>query len=426
MDLLTAIFLLLGLSVLAGEVASRLGHVALVGQVAVGIVLGPTLLGPYLGLSLTSGSLAAPLNGLQTIAVFFILFMAGLEVVPEDIWTTGTLTATLGLLIFLVPFLVGAWTLPLLLHGVGVTFQTALFLSLTLSITALPVMAVVLIELKLLKSRLGAMVMGAAVVNELAAMTVFAILLEVHNGGASSLGVLTAVLGVAVFILIILAVHQGLKILRHRPVWARMQRRFHGPLQKREVWFALLMVGAISCSLLSEYLGLTYLIGAFYAGLLITRESAGPVARREIGKVLNTMTWGFFIPLFFAFVGLEMNLRLLLDPTWEVIFLLLLLFACATKVAVGATVPLLFGWKPRPSAAVAALVNGRGAVELAIATILLGLGVFTQQLYTLVAAVGLVTTILAPLGAQAVISGPEDLGPQQASQVGSRSSTAAD
>jgi Kef-type K+ transport system membrane component KefB len=425
-DLLTAIFLLLGLSVLAGELASRLGHVALVGQVVVGIILGPTLLGPYLGLSLSTGALASPLTGIQTIAVFFILFMAGLEVVPEDIWTTGGVTATLGILVFLVPFLLGAWLLPLLLPGPALPSTTYLFASLTLSITALPVMAVILIELDLLRSRLGAMVMGAAVVNELSAMTVFAILLEVRSGGGSVGGIATAVLGVALFILTILAVHQILKVARARPGWAKLQARLSGPLRKREVWFALLMVGAISCALYSEFLGLTYLIGAFYAGLLVTRESAGPVARRDIGRVLNTMTWGFFIPLFFAFVGLNMNLTTLLTPSWELAFLGVLGIACATKLLVGAAIPAAFGWDRRSSGAVASLVNGRGAVELAIATILLGMGVFSPQLFTLVAAVGLVTTILAPLGAMAALGGAKQPGPGPVSpEDGSRASVPA-
>ena len=398
MDFLTALFLLLGTSVIAGEVAGRLGHVALVGQVAVGVVLGPTLLGPHLGLNMDPNTtVGAGLTAIETIAVFFILFMAGLEIVPEDIWNTGALSAVLGVTVFVVPFLVVAWVVPFVVPGIS--SLTALFLALTLSITALPVMAVILIELRMLRTRLGSMVMGAAVVNELAAMTTFAILLQFRSGSTSLLPLAIAILEVAVFISVVLSIHQGLKLLRQGPLWIRLQERLARPLRKRQVWFALLMVGALSSALLSQALGLTFLIGAFYAGLLVTRESAGPVARREIGRVFGTMTWGFFIPLFFAFVGLNMNLTLLFTVQNAVIFGVLVLLACLTKIMVGAAVPLGFGWSPRASAAVASLVNGRGAVELASATILLSMGVFTPLLFTLVASVGVVTTVLAPLGA---------------------------
>ncbi len=398
MDFLTALFLLLGCSVLAGEVAARLGHVALVGQVAVGIVLGPTLLGPHLGLSMSSNSPVGPgLNAVETIAVFFILFMAGLEVVPEDLWNTGALSAVLGVSIFLFPFLVGAWFVPQVFPGLGETQD--LFISLTLSITALPVMAVILIELKLLKTRLGSMVLGAAVVNELAAMTTFAVLLQSSKGSADPWGLVIALLQVGVFLFTILTIHQVLKLLRQGPAWARLQQRLSRPLRKRQVWFALLLIMALSSSLLSQALGLTFLVGAFYAGLLVTRESAGPVARREIGRVFGTMTWGFFIPLFFVLVGLNMDLTPLLHLQVELVFGALLLFACLSKFTAGAVVPLMFRWTPRQAAAVASLVNGRGAVELAIATILLASGVFTVEIFTLVAAVGVVTTIIAPIGA---------------------------
>lgn len=398
MDFLTALFLILGCSVLAGEVAARLGHVALVGQVAVGIVLGPTLLGPHLGLSMSASSPVGPgLSAIQTIAVFFILFMAGLEVVPEDLWNTGALSGVLGVCIFVIPFLVGAWFVPAVFPDLP--FLTSLFIALTLSITALPVMAVILIELRLLKTRLGSAVMGAAVVNELAAMTTFAVLLQYHTGSDNPWSLVIALLQVALFVSIILTVHQALKLLRQGPLWVRLQERLARPLRRRQVWFALLMVMALSSSLLSQALGLTFLVGAFYAGLLVTRESAGPVARREIGRVFGTMTWGFFIPLFFALVGLDMDLTTLLPFPVMVAFGALLAFACLSKLAVGAAVPLLFRWPARQAATVASLVNGRGAVELAIATILLGAGIFSPEIFTLVASVGVVTSIIAPLGA---------------------------
>src|SRR5208282_6866276 len=103
-EFIIGLFLLLSCSVIVGEVFSRLGSVALVGQLIVGVVLGPSLLAPYLGLT----SVASSFSPLLTLATFFILLMAGLSVSPESVWATGPSSALLGVSTFLVPFIAGA------------------------------------------------------------------------------------------------------------------------------------------------------------------------------------------------------------------------------------------------------------------------------------------------------------------------------
>src|SRR5580698_7895807 len=215
------LFLLFGVALIGGEIAARFGQTALVGQLIVGVVLGPTVLGPtVLGhfLGLTSSNVE--LTGIQLLATFFVLLTAGLDVRPEEIFESGPQAITLGLTVFLGPFLIGALVVPLLFPGVA--FLTALFVSLTLSITALPVMAIMLVEFGINRTKMGILLMNTAVLNELAAVTVFAILLRLTTSSGIS-AVAVAVVSVGIFLSTVLAVHFGLRALRESRHWARAQ-----------------------------------------------------------------------------------------------------------------------------------------------------------------------------------------------------------
>lgn len=392
---IVGLFVLLASAVLVGEAMSRLGQAALVGQLAVGVLLGPTLLGPYLGL----GGPNLELQGIQFLATFFILVMAGLEVSPEEIYRTGFASALLGSTIFVVPFLIGALLVPWLYPGLPYT--TALFVALTLSITALPVMGVMLSELRLVRTRMGTLLMNASVVNELAAVTVFAVLLRLNASGSDgATAVAVSAISVGLFLTTVLAVHMALRTLRAHRSWEGLQRRFRETWRSKEAGFALLMIMGLGAALYSQFLGLTFLIGAFYAGLLVTPESAGRRVHRSISQVFDAITWGFFIPLFFAFVGLSMNLRgLLSTPATLLVFGVLAAFAVVSKLGVGAAVARFLGWPGPEARTIGFFVSSRGAVELAMAVILLQDGVFNTTLFTIVAGVGLVTTVIAPIGA---------------------------
>jgi len=393
---IVGMFLLIGAAVLVGELFSHFGQAALVGQLLVGVVLGPTLLGDPLGLN----SLSTEFQSLQFLATFFILMMAGLAVTPAQIRATGLSAALLGIAIFIVPFLLGAGLVRLLYPGLSTL--TALFVALTISITALPVLGVMLREFGLLGSRFGSLLMSTSLVNELAAVTTFAVLLRIETDPhAALLATATSVLTVALFLSSILTVHWVMRSLRQLKIWDRWVERFRESWRTREGGFAVLMVIGLGAALYSQFLGLTFLVGAFYAGLLITPESAGRREHRTISFVFEAVTWGFFIPLFFALVGFSMNFRLLGSSVLPILaFACLVVFALFSKVFVGAAVSRSIGLSSDESYAVGFLVSSRGAVELAMAVILLGEGIFTVPIYTVVAGVGLMTTFFSPIGAR--------------------------
>jgi len=393
---IVGMFLLIGAAVLVGELFSHFGQAALVGQLLVGVVLGPTLLGDPLGLS----SLSTEFQSLQFLATFFILMMAGLAVTPQQIRATGPSAALLGIAIFIVPFLLGAGLVRLLYPGLATL--TDLFVALTISITALPVLGVMLREFGLLGTRYGGLLMSTSLVNELAAVTTFAVLLRIESQpNAALLAIVTSILTVGLFLSSILTVHWVLRSLRQLKIWDRMVERFRESWRTREGGFAVLMVIGLGAALYSQFLGLTFLVGAFYAGLLITPESAGRREHRTISFIFEAITWGFFIPLFFALVGFSMNFRLLGSSLLPILaFAGLAVFALFSKVFVGTAVARSLGWSSDESLATGFLVSSRGAVELAMAVILLGEGIFTVPIYTVVAGVGLLTTFCSPIGAR--------------------------
>jgi Kef-type K+ transport system membrane component KefB len=400
-DFLIALFLLLALAVIVGEVCTRLGQAALVGQLLVGVVLGPTLLGPYLGITSTIPAFV----GIQTIATFFILLMAGLSVSPEQIWDTGLSAALLGLSIFLVPFIGGAAVVHVLYPGWGNT--KALFVAITISITALPVLAIMLREFGLMGTKFGTFLLNASVINEVAAVTAFAILLSISTSSTSTwVSVATSVATVALFLTTVLSIHMLLRSLRLLRIWDRMVRRFRESWRSREAGFALLIILGLGAALYSQFLGLTFVVGAFYAGLLVTPESAGAREHRSVSFMFEAITWGFFIPLFFALVGFNTNFAALFSsPLAVLIFAALCLFALSVKVGMGAGVARSLRWSKKESMAAGWLLTSRGAVELAMATILLTAGIFDSVTFTIVAGVGLVTTALSPVGARPFIRG---------------------
>jgi Kef-type K+ transport system membrane component KefB len=393
---LISLFLLLACAVFVGELFTRIGQAALVGQILVGVVLGPTVLGPYIGLP----SVSVELSGLQVVATFFILMMAGIQVTPAQIRNAGLGPILLGLGIFVIPFLLGA----VVVHVLFPSFSnlTTLFVSLTVSITALPVLAIMLRDFDLMRTRLGPYLINASVVNELAAVTAFAILLRIQTGGSSTgYDVGYAVGTVLLFLGTILAIYLLLTALRRAKHWERLVDRFHSTWRSREAGLAVLIVAALGAALYSQLLGLTFIVGAFYAGMLVTPESAGRRQHREISIVFDAVTWGFFIPIFFALVGFGTNFQQIAPTVVAVLaFAALVVYAIFSKVFVGTAVARTLGWGGQQAYATGFLLTSRGAVELAMAVILLNLHVFSTEVYTIVAGVGLITTLVAPIGAR--------------------------
>jgi Kef-type K+ transport system membrane component KefB len=391
-QLFVSIVIILVVARILGEVFQRIGQPPLVGELLAGLIIGPSLLGLVLP--------NPDLQVLSNLAVFFLMFLAGLQMDAREIRRAGKSAIVISLIAFFIPLLSGMYTSLLF----GLTTVQSLFMGLLLSITAVPVSAMVLMQFGILNSRLGSTVITAAVVNDIMSLIVLSIILQVAEdgpGGQINFGDLVASgINMAAFL-------GGIFLfdILFRKTAGRLQRKvepFFKKLQTKEAAFGVLLITTIGISLIAQDIGLHFIIGTFFSGLIVYK---GMIGRQNFNKVYGTIsaiTFGFFAPIFFTLIGIEFNVQSLLNAI--PLFLSLLGVAIVTKVVAGYVGAKIVGFSRELSLAIGFLMNGRGMVELVIAAIGFAAGVIDMTLFSIAVAIGLITSILAPITSRPLVS----------------------
>ena len=297
------------------------------------------------------------------------MFLAGLELHPEEIKKAGKRGAILSLLAFSVPFLATFGLMQLLEQSL----ISSMFVALTLAITAVPVSAVVLMEFKILNSKLGTTVMTAGIINDILSLMILAIILQMmitvgDDSGTETIDLLEVALStskIAAFIGGIFLVDYLLNRFSRQiskkfiPVFSK--------LKTKESGFAILLIVTFTISLIAEMSGLHFVIGTFFTGLIIYRKLIGKENFETINDVYKKITLGFFSSIFFAFIGTEMHAKLLSGSI--PLFLALLAVAIIGKIGGGYLGAKIVGFSTLKSKIIGYLMNSRGMVELVIAVI---------------------------------------------------------
>jgi Kef-type K+ transport system membrane component KefB len=384
-QLFVSIIIILVAARILGEVFQRIKQPPLVGEILAGVIIGPSVFAVV--------SPTADLRVMSDLAVFFLMFLTGLEMNPKEIRKAGRSAIVISLLAFFTPFLAGTYVS--LLFGLAVV--QSLFMGLLLSITAVPVSAIVLMQFGILNSKLGNNVITAAVINDILSLIVLSIILQVSAGGegsqleianlASSGVKIAAFLG-GIFLFDIL--------FRKTADWLpkRVEPFFH-KLQTKEAAFGILLITTIAISLIAQDIGLHFIIGTFFSGLVVYKEMIGKHNFNRVYSIISAITFGFFAPIFFALIGIELDIQTLYSSI--PLLLALLLVAITTKVAAGYLGAKLVGFTRETSLAIGFLMNGRGMVELVIASIGFAAGIIDSTLFSVAVAIGLATSVLAPI-----------------------------
>lgn len=371
---------------LLGEVFQRFNLPSLVGELLAGIIIGPSVL-----------SLVRPnesLTVLSDLGVFFLMFLAGLEMDPREIRKAGIRAGILSCIAFSLPFISGFAASQL----AGLNMIESLFMGLLLSITAVPVTAIVLMEFGIIKTKLGSTIITAAVINDILSLIILSVILQLsESGGTGTIDInqiLDSLIKIATFIGGIFLVDILLRKTSH---WlpSRMSPLF-ARLQTKEAAFGILLISTILLSLTAqELIGLHFIIGTFFSGLIVYKEIIRKQNFERVYGIISAITFGFFAPIFFAIVGINVQIDLIV----KVIPLFLLLTAVAILSKVGASYlgSRLARFSKDESFAIAFLMNGRGMVELVIATIGFGLGLIDITLFSIAVLIGFITTIMAPV-----------------------------
>lgn len=390
------LFLLLFTARLLGEIAKFAGMPSVLGELLAGIVLGPSILG-----ALAPGLFVVvfPQEALQYhlievvswLGLTMLLVVTGFETDLDLISRRAkpaTYTAAAGIV---VPFALGfgiAYLLPAeFLAADDQRLVFSLFIATALSISAIPVIAKVLIEMGVINRDIGQITIASGMINDTVGWLLLAVVASLARSGggeaASTAGetivLLVAFLGVAFTI--------GNRAVRGTLRW--VDNTLGGDLSMATT----VMILALGVGTVTQYLGLEAVLGAFVVGVLVGQVKRFDRAARHTFEVI---TLSIFAPIFFATAGLRVDLTTLLEPTAFLAGLAVLTVAIAGKFAgsfIGAKASGLSNWE---GIAIGSGLNARGALEIIVATIGISVGVLTGTMYTIIVMVAIITSLLAP------------------------------
>jgi Kef-type K+ transport system membrane component KefB len=374
---------------LVGALMTRIGQPQVMGEVLAGILLGPTLLGavaPAVKDYLFPSDIVPLLSAAADIGLAFFMFLVGLELNPAALRGRMPAAALISNVSAAFPIMLGvALAVPLyVLVGPDRGFVPfALFIGVSMSITAFPVLARIVLERRMLKRPVGAIALAAAAIDDVTAWSLLALASAIAVAG-SSLQIIRVV-GLAILFSTLMA-------LVGRRLLARVSDAYDEAGTVPAGWIAAIFVGVLLSSYASQQIGIAAIFGAFVMGLIMPRRTdlTDDVNRRVQDFVVTVL-----LPLFFVVTGLKTNVGQLNRP--ELWVLTLAIFAVAVLGKwVGAAVAARFsGFGLREAAAIGALMNTRGLTELIVLNIGLELGVITPALFTMLVIMALATTFMA-------------------------------
>src|SRR5580704_16184632 len=388
---LLSLAVLLSTSRLLGELSRRLGFPLVFGELASGILLGPTLLGrlaPGSQHALFPGGVPATmLAGYTNVGVVLLLVVAGLEVnlgIVRRRGRSALLTSVMGI----VMPLVGGVLLGVLLPDSDLVrpdrrMLFALFMGVALSISALPVIAKTLLDLGLFKTDVGLLVMAAAMIDDLAGWLAFSVLVGPMQGGA--LNLLSVGRAVALTIGFVLVALVACRPLLGRLV-VRLQADHHsGPRRVLSLIVLLALFGAS----LTQWIGIHAVFGGFVVGVVF---GDAPHLKERTRVIVHDFVTNIFAPVFFASLGLRADFVAAFDLR---LCVLVFVVASGAKI-IGCTLgSRAGGMRWRPAAAVGFGLNARGAMEIILALLALEAGLLREQVFVALVVMALATSLIS-------------------------------
>jgi Kef-type K+ transport system membrane component KefB/nucleotide-binding universal stress UspA family protein len=383
------LFAIILVSRVLGVVAKAIGQPLVIAEVSAGILLGPSLLGIVWPAGFETLFTKASLPVLQLVSqlgLMLFMFLVGLELDFKLLKGRAHTSVVISHSSIIVPFVLGvllAFYLRPRLSEPGVPFLSfALFLGAAMSITAFPVLARILAERRLLKTRLGAVTIACAAVDDVTAWCILAFVVAT----AKSTGLAGAVTTTAITVAYI-----GVMFIVVRPLLSRVGARVS---RDRDITTNLLAVTIILLFISSwatELIGVHALFGAFIFGSVLPKEGGFAHAVSEkLGDVVVVV----LLPLFFAYSGVRTRIQLLDTPGAWVLCALIIGVACLGKFGASTIAARVTGLTWRESSALGVLMNTRGLIELIVLNIGLDLGVISPTLFTMMVLMALVTTFL--------------------------------
>ncbi len=374
------------------DIMKRLGQATVIGELLAGLVLGPSLLGHFAPavyrLMFPPDPLADHLlEALAWIGVIMLLLYTGLETDLGILRSVGRASIAISWLGIIVPLLTGfalGWEIPAsYLAKPNDRLIFSLFIAVAMSISAVPVIAKILIDLDLMRRDLGLIILAAGIFDDTMGWLMLSIVAGLAAHGTIDLKSLGSI-AVAVVAFVGFCYYLGGNLVVRIMRWVD-DRGFaeHAGMST--------MVGiAMVCAIVTQAIGIHAVFGAFIAGVMLGRSAR---LRKSDRTELEAATIGVFAPVFFAYSGLKVDLFVLHGVSLLAIVLGIAIIGKMIGCTTGA---LFFGMKWRESLAVAVGMNARGGMEIIVALIGLSLGVLTGEMYAIIIMVAIVTSLMTP------------------------------
>jgi Kef-type K+ transport system membrane component KefB/nucleotide-binding universal stress UspA family protein len=392
--LLIQIALLLLAARVGGEICRRLALPAVVGELAAGIMLGPSVLGHYLP-EVSAAIFPRDPEQFHLLEVFglmgmvLLLLLTGLETdlrLLRHLGRAALIASLMGMVFpFATGFGLGMLTPDVYLAQPDRRILFSFFLATAMAISAMPVIAKILMDLDLTRRNIGVVILSAGVVDDTVGWLVLSLIAGVATHGHVRFAQMLTTLGLTAAFMVFAGI-----VLYPAARWllANITRRARTP----DSDLVFLLVLTLACGATTEWIGIHAVFGAFIAGALFRQV---PELKQETVRKLESFVFPVLAPIFFGTVGLKVNLQNLGGGG---MLALVLSIACLGKL-LGVTVGGLWGglrfWE---SLSIAVAMNARGAMELVVATIGLSLGILNQQMFSIIVVVAIVTSFMAPLG----------------------------
>lgn len=378
---------------LLGLALRRGGQPQVIGEVIAGILLGPSFLGwiaPGLWGALFPPATLPFLKVLAEVGIVFFMFLIGLELNPLLLRNSGRAAVSISLTSIVVPFVLGAGA------ALGLYAQLANpevsriafagFVGAAMAITAFPVLARILIERDMLHSRIGALTLTCAAVDDITGWCLLALVAALGHG--AGLGTPLVTIGWVL-------VYVGVMLVVVRPLIRRFTAFYatRGGVSQNMLSTAILLL--LASALTTQWIGIHAIFGGFILGAMMPKES-GFV--RDVSEKIEDFTTVFFLPIYFAYTGLRTEITLVTGPAMWLACLLLIAIAVAGKLGGSAVAARWVGLSWREAGALGALVNTRGLMELIILNVGFDLGLITPPVFAMMVLMAVVTTMMtAPL-----------------------------
>jgi Kef-type K+ transport system membrane component KefB len=357
-----------------------------IGEILAGILLGPSLLGrvaPAASHYLLPVTVAPFLNVISQVGVILYMFLVGLELDPGLMRQRGQATVAISHAGITAPFLMGS-LLALLLYPIfssrDVPFANfALFLGVSMSVTAFPVLARILTDRRIHKTHMGTVALTCAAINDITAWCLLAFVVSVAR--AQSVGALRTIVLAGTYLAAMLVIV--------RPVMSALSRIYGNRGGLTQGVMAVIFVALLLSSSATELIGIHAIFGAFALGAVIPHDSQ---MARELTDRLEDLIVVLLLPAFFAFTGLRTQIGLVSGLQEWMLCGLIILVASVGKFGGSLIAARITGVGWREGAALGVLMNTRGLMELIVLNIGLEIGVISPTLFAMLVIMALVTT----------------------------------